>query len=155
MENLLYYFLKKIILKIYLQNNINVIYEEENCAYTLKFEGSQVFEIDENSVFSYPVISNNTEMSFEVKREVEEGTFLTIGIEGSSNAKIKIDDIDIMPIKLGNGQIISFPILLNKTNNTLSKFTITDAYIGDYLTLNIHTVKDGLPKIIYYIQIVL
>ena len=65
-------------------------------------------EIEVNSVFSYVVSNYNKEMIFDVIGEVEEGSFLTIGVEGSSAARLIIenDEDDYKPIYFDNGSII-------------------------------------------------
>ena len=95
-------FLKKNNLKKMTQNYIYIECEEEKCGYTLKLEGCQSAEIDVNSVYSYAITNDNREMRFEVIGEAEKGSYLTIGIEGSSNAKLNIEDIDEEPTNLDN-----------------------------------------------------
>ena len=62
--------------------------EEEKCSYTVTFEGGQAAEIDVNSVFSYVVSKENRNMKFQVMGDAHEGSYLTIGIEGSSSAEL-------------------------------------------------------------------
>ena len=114
--------------------------EEDSCAYTLKFEGAQAAEIDANSVFSYVVNSDNREMKFQAMGSPEDGSYLTIGIEGSSSAQIIIDDKDdddYPEYYFENGRILTFPII-PKNSNIICTFTIKGAIIGEYLTLNMH-----------------
>ena len=81
-------------------------------------------------------------MKFEVIGEVEEGSYLTIGIEGSSTAELYVDNIDLEPTNLDSGKIITFP-LDTQNSNALLLFTIKEKNIGTYLTLNIHVIKDS------------
>jgi hypothetical protein len=98
----------------------------DNCKYTLKFEGSDYAEIDVNSVYSYLATAYNREMRFKVKGEVEEGSFLTIGIEGSSTAQLYIQEEEKIPYDIYKGKIITFPIK-SKDNGVLTYFTIKNA----------------------------
>ena len=125
---------------------ICVTCQEDNCGYTLKFEGKDVAEIELNSVFSYIITQYNRQMDFKVIGNAEEGSFITIGIEGSETAELIIENQEKLPIPLDNGKIITFPLeneLENEDNNYLTSFEISNGNIGDYLTLNIHIVKDA------------
>ena len=125
---------------------ILVTCEATGCGYTLTFEGSQVAEIDANSVFSYLVSSYNREMRFSAIGEAEEGSFLTIGVEGSSNVQINIDDDNgYEQYKLDAGRIVTFPIV-NSNSNVLATFTIKGANTGEFLTLNVHVVFNARAK---------
>ena len=116
---------------------------ENKCSYTLTFIGGQSAEITPNSVYSYLVTNDNQNMLFEVIKEgvIEDGSFLTIGIEGSSTAQLNIENIDKKIIYLNNGKIITFPIY-DEDSKILSKFYVKGASVGDYLTVNIHIVYD-------------
>ena len=117
--------------------------EEEKCSYTVKFEGGEAAEIDINSVFSYVVSNENKNMIYQVMGNVEEGSYLTIGVEGSSFVEIEVDsELDIRYYSLDNGRIITYPINIAENSNILATFEIKGANIGDYLTLSIHTVTD-------------
>ena len=118
--------------------------EEEKCSYTVTFEGGQVAEFDVNSVFSYVVSKENRNMKFQVKGEAPEGSYLTIGVEGSSSVQLNIEyddtELDIPIYYLENARIATFPISGAGKSNALVVFEIKGANIGDYLTLNVHTV---------------
>ena len=117
---------------------ILVTCQDSNCGYTLKAISVQAAEIEPNTVYSYYVSSGNREMRFEVKGEVEEGSCLTIGIEGSSTAQLSIDDVS-KPIKdLGTGKIITYPI--QTQNGTISSFSVRGANVGDFITISVHPV---------------
>ena len=124
--------------------NVLVTCEENTCGYTLRFDGGQAAEIDANSVFSYVVNSNNREMKFQVMGTAEEGSYLTIGVEGTSSIQINVDNIDenYSGQYLDTGRILTFPII-NENSNVLASFTVKGANIGDYLTLNIHIVYNS------------
>ena len=123
---------------------ILVTCEEAGCGYTLTFDGSQVAEIDPNSVFSYLVSSNNREMRFSAIGEVKEGSFLTIGVEGSSYVQILIDDDEgsSEQYKFDSGRIVTLPIVNNTNSNILATFTIKGANTGEFLNLNVHVVYE-------------
>ena len=127
---------------------IFVTCEEVGCHYTLKFEGGQSAEIDPNSVFSYQVNSYNKEMKFQALGTVEEGSYLTIGVEGSSSVQINLEnqeDSDFQQYYLETGRIVTFPIV-SDSNKVLATFTIKGANVGEYLTLNIHVVYQNAAK---------
>ena len=122
---------------------LKIICQRDNCAYKIRFDGSQSAEIDTNTTYSYLVTSQNRDMRFEVYGESSDNTFLTIGIEGSSSAQISIENVEKKPYEFGNGKILVLP--LKKSNATiLSMVTIKYATAGDYITLNIHTVNNNL-----------
>ena len=119
--------------------------ENVNCEYFINFEGAQFAEIDVNSVYSYVVATYNREMNFEVLGNVEDGSYLTIGVEGSTSAEINFDneDNEYQQFSLDTGKIVTFPIN-NPDNNILTTFNIKKATVGEYLTLSIHVVYDNL-----------
>ena len=118
--------------------------EEEKCSYTITFEGGQAAEIDVNSAFSYVVTSENRNMKFQVMGEAPEGSYLTIGVEGSSSVQLDIEyddtELDIPIYFLENARVATFPITSVGNSNILSVFEVKGASLGDYLTLNVHTV---------------
>ena len=125
---------------------ILVTCQETGCGYTLKFEGGQSAEIDANSVFSYLVSSNNREMRFAAMGDAKEGSFLTVGVEGSSSVQISIDDDkDYEQYKLDAGRIVTFPIV-NYNSTNLATFTIKGANPGEFLILNVHVVYNNEAK---------
>ena len=119
--------------------------EESGCGYTIKYEDSEYAEIDADSVFSYLVTKYNREMTFQVMGVAEEGSFLTIGVEGSSKMTMSFEDISISPINFDGGEIITFPIV-NTNSNSLTSFRIRGAEIGEFLTVSIHVVYDNKAK---------
>ena len=127
---------------------IFVTCEENGCGYTLEFEGGQSAEIDANSVFSYVVNTYTKEIKFQAMGTAEDGSFLTIGVEGSSTAQINVDfqeDNEFPQYYLDNGRITTFPII-NSNSNILATFTIKVNNVGEYITLNIHVVEDSKAK---------
>ena len=125
---------------------ISVICQDSGCKYTLKFEGAQTAKIDANSVFSYLVTNNNREMRFTAIGDVEEGSFLTVGVEESSSVQISIDNVkDYDQYKFDTGGIVKFPIV-NTNSTTLATFTIKGANPGEFLTLNVHVVYNCEAK---------
>ena len=118
--------------------------EEEKCSYKITFEGGQAAEIDVNTVFSYVVSNENRVMKYQVMGEAPEGSYLTIGIEGSSSVQLNIEyddsELDIPIYYLDNARIATFPITGVGNSNILAIFEIRGANNGDYLTLNVHTV---------------
>ena len=118
--------------------------EEEQCGYTLKFEGLQSAEIDTRTSYSYLVTNSNKEMRFEVYGEIPGKSFLTIGIEGSKSAQINVDGLDVKPYQIDNGRIVTIPF--EEENNSTKKlctFYIKSASDGDYITLNTHLVDNN------------
>ena len=117
---------------------------EERCGYLLKFEGLQSAEIDTSTSYSYLVTNVNKEMRFEVYGQLPGKSFLTIGIEGSKNAQISVDGIDVNPYQIENGRIVTIPF--EEENNSTKKictFYIKNANDGDYITLNTHLVDNN------------
>ena len=121
---------------------LKILCPEDNCGYKVRFDGTQSAEIDTNTTYSYLVSNNNREMRFEVYGEISPNSFLTIGLEGSSSAQIYIENVDKKPYQFENGKILTIP--LEDNNSTiLTTFYIRSATIGDYITLNVHIVKDN------------
>ena len=119
---------------------INVECQDSDCGYVLTVTGTQVAEIEPNTVLSYYVTDDTREMRFEVKGEVEEGSFLTIGFEGSSKASLEVNDVPSEWVKdLGNGKIVTFSLAV-ENSSVLSSFSIRNAVKGDYIHLNVHVV---------------
>ena len=50
-------------------------------------------------------------MKFNILGEVEKGSYLTIGVEGSSKTQLVIEDIENEPTYLDTGVFINFPII--------------------------------------------
>ena len=118
--------------------------EEERCSYKVKYEGGQAAEIDVNSVFSYVVSNDNRNMKFQVMGEAEEGSYLTIGVEGSSSAQLTIEiddpDLDFPSYYFDNARVATLPLKGVGNSNVLGVFEIRSASVGEYLTLSVHTV---------------
>ena len=105
---------------------ILVTCEDFGCGYTVKYEGSEYAEIDSNFSFSYLVTKYNKQMVFQVMGVAEEGSFLTIGVEGSSKATISVTDIEVSSFPFEKGIIMTFPIV-NTNSNSLATFTLKGA----------------------------
>ena len=118
--------------------------EEENCNYKVLFEGGQAAEIDANSVFSYVISNENRNMKFQVMGEVGEGSYLTIGVEGSPSVQlnVEIDDpeLDITQYSLDSARVVTYPLNGVGNSNILGIFEVRGANVGEYLTLSVHTV---------------
>ncbi|MBQ6284750.1 MAG: hypothetical protein IJK67_00360 [Bacilli bacterium] len=118
--------------------------EEEKCSYKVKFEGGQAAEINVNSVFSYVVSNENRVMKFQVMGEAQDGSYLTIGVEGSPSVQLNIEvddpELDFPSYYLDNARIATFPLNSVGNSNILGVFEVRGANPGDYLTLNVHTV---------------
>ena len=123
---------------------IHATCQKSDCDYTLKFEGAQSAEINANSIFSFVVTNTNKAMVYEVVGNAKEGDYLTIGVEGNPSLEINIEDFQLekQPIFLDYGRIITFPLIVQQNSNILARFTIKGVSIGDYLTLNMHIVRD-------------
>ena len=119
--------------------------KEETCNYRIKFEGMNHLEIAPNTIYSYLVVRANREMEFDIVGEAEEKDFLTIGIEGSTSAKIEVNNIEKIETSydFGYGRILSFYPNVNSNSGLLATFSIKSATEGDYITLNTHIVKDN------------
>ena len=129
------------------QNSELYIYatcQNSDCDYSVKFEGMNSAEIDPNTIFSYTVTNYNKEMVYDVIGSAQPGSYLTIGIEGSSKVDIFVDNIDKEPTYLDNGKIIVIPLVPDENSNNLAKFTIKGANVGEYLTLNTHIVTGAV-----------
>ena len=129
------------------QNSELYIYatcQSDDCEYTILFEGRQSAEIDANSIFSYVVTTYNREMVYEIVGTAEEGSFLTIGVDGSQSVQLNVENLDIGTTELDNGRIITFPVSSEENSSSLAKLTVKGANVGEYLTLNMHIVTEGI-----------
>ena len=123
---------------------VSVTCPESTCTYTIKFEGDQSAKMDPNSVYSYLVTSDNREMIFEVYGTADEGSFLTIGIEGSSDVTFSVDGVEKYPYIFDNGKVMTFPIDSGENISSMAKFTVKGANIGEFLTVSVHVVTDSI-----------
>ena len=123
---------------------VSVTCPESTCSYTLKFEGDQSARMDPNSVYSYLVTNDNREMIFEVYGTAEEGSFLTIGVEGSSTVTFSVDGVEKYPYIFDNGKVLTFPIDSGENISSMAKFTVKGANIGEFLTVSVHVVTDSI-----------
>ena len=124
--------------------NVFVTCQKKTCSYTITFEGCLTAEITPKTTYSYYVTKANRDMIFEVFGEGTEEGSLTIGIEGSTTAKIDLEGIDKSPYQFGTGQILNFEIENENNSTLLARFWIRGASDGDYITLNVHTVSNSL-----------
>ena len=124
---------------------ILVTCEDFGCGYTVKYEGSEYAEIDSNFSFSYLVTKYNKQMVFQVMGVAEEGSFLTIGVEGSLKATISVTDIEASSFVFDQGTIMTFPIV-NTNSNSLATFTLKGAEEEEFLTVSVHVVYDNEAK---------
>ena len=129
---------------------VKIICLEDNCRYSLKAKGSEVAILDVNSVYSYLVSNTSQEMDFKVSGSAPIGSYLTIGIEGSSSANLVIDGVEKQPFNIDNGKIATFPIT-KESRSFSSAFSVKEATIGDYITINVHVVSNdkGPEKLLY------
>ena len=122
---------------------LKILCKEDDCGYTIRFDGTQSAEIDTNTTYSYLVSSKNKDMRFEVYGQSSEHSFLTIGVEGSSTAQIVIEGVEKQPYEYGNGKILILPLEISNAS-LLKIFTIKSATVGDYITLNVHIVSNNV-----------
>ena len=116
------------------------------CSYTLKFEGDQSAKLDPNSVYSYVVTNYNKEMVFEVYGTAEEGSFLTIGVEGSPTVSFSVDGVDKYPYRFDTGRIVTFPIDSGENISSMAKFTVNGASVGEFLTVSVHVTTNSVAE---------
>ena len=122
---------------------ILVTCEEEECSYTLKFEGEEFASININETYSYLVTNNNKEMVFKINEKVENDSYLTLGIDGYSDyAEFDIEDCDGPQFFFETGRVIICPFI-SENSSFFNKIRISDHNPGDYLTLSLHIVKNG------------
>ena len=128
---------------------VQVTCPNTGCSYKVRFDGEQSATIDPNTVYSYLVTNHNREMIFEVYGTAEEGSFLTIGLEGSSTATISVDGLEKYPYAFDNGKILTYPLDNGQSPENaslMSKFTIKNANIGELLTLSVHVVTNSIAE---------
>ena len=124
---------------------INIECENDGCNYTLKFKGEQTASFGPNFVYSYLVGNFNKEMSFEVYTE-EKGVYMTVALDGSSNANINIVNVHNEGIIYKSGSIITFFLKEYDDINTsnLTVINIKGAETGEYITLSVHLVNNTI-----------
>ena len=130
-----------------IQNNdqelfIKVICPESTCSYTLTFKGEMFASIEANSVYSYLITKYNKEMNFRVYGDVEDNSYLTIGIEGSYKAQLSIDGI-LKETIFDNGRIVTFPLDSKEKSSYLTQFVVKNSIPGEYITISLHIIKDN------------
>jgi len=125
---------------------VSVTCPETTCSYTIKFEGDQAARMEPNTVYSYLVTNFNKDMTFEVYGTAEPGSFLTVGVEGSSTVAFSVDAIDMKPYLFDNGKIITFPIDSEENISSMAKFTVKGASVGEFLTVSVHVVTDSVAE---------
>ena len=116
--------------------------EKDICDYTLTIEGFQIPTFSPNFVYSYLVGKNNREMPFQIQNQ-EKNEYMTVALEGSSQAQLIIDNRYLDAHIYRNGKIYIF-FLEEEGYETIS-FTIKNAEIGEYLTLSAHLVNNTFP----------
>ena len=84
-------------------------------------------------------------MNFEIIREgeIKNGTYLTIGVEGSSSVQINIYIPEKQIIDLDNGRIVTFRLADDYEEQVLAFFMVKVGNIGDLITLNTHITFDN------------
>ena len=128
--------------KLYI--SVSCVDENSGCSYTISLDGELSAVIEGNQVYSYLVSNTNREMVFEFEGTSEEGSFLNIGIEGSSTVTLSVDNAEVYPYSFDNGKIITIPIEGAENPSRLAKFTVKNAAVGEYLTLSVHVVSNSL-----------
>jgi len=128
------------------ENNlyVSVTCPESICTYTIKFEGVESAKMGPNNAYSYLVTNVNRVMLFEVYGTAKEGSFLTIGVEGSSTATFSVDGFEKYPYKFHNGKILTIPIDSRENISSMAKILVKGANIGDFLTVSVHVVTNGV-----------
>jgi len=118
---------------------------------SIEYDSSGIVEkqstrMDPNSVYSYLVTSDNQEMIFEVYGTAEKGSFLTIGVKGSSTVTFSVDGVEEYPYIFDNLNILTFPINSGENISSMAKFKVKGANIGEFLTVSVHIVTKGKAK---------
>ena len=122
----------------------------DKCGYKIRFDGTaERCEIDaeKGTVYSYIASSDNNKMKFQVKGTSQDDTLMQIGLEGSKDAKVTIDDgyidsKDLIVVEYDGAKFYSYKIGKEQNETTiLVTFTVENAKVGDYIRLTVYTVN--------------
>ena len=143
------------------RKNLNALVtcKRDNCGFTIRFEGAVSCQLDaeKGTVYSYIATKDNDNMSFEVKGISRVDTLMQIGLEGSKDAKVTIDDNyvdskDLTEVEYDGAKFYSYKIGKEQNDTTtLVKFSVKTASIGDYIRITVYTVNDykGPDNLLY------
>ena len=131
--------------------NVKVSCRTEKCGYTIKFEGNDRCRLDSDkgSVYSYVVTSDNKKMEFEIFGKSKLETYMQIGLEGSTEAKVNIygDHPNSKSIVYDGAQFYSYQVNIDAVNETqsLGEFSVEneDGAIGDLIRLTVYSMYDA------------
>ena len=129
--------------------NALVTCKKDKCGFKIQFEGVTDCEIDadKGTVYSYIASSDNNKMEFQVTGTSHDDTLMQIGIEGSNQTKVKIDNEyvdskDLIVVEYDGAKFYSYKIGKEQNETTtLAKFTVENAKDGDYIRLTVYTVN--------------
>ena len=131
-----------------LNRNLNILVtcKKENCGYNIRFEGADKCQINayEGLIYSYVLSSENKGMEFEVfgkPRIIEDVSFMNIGLEGSDDARIILNDQT--KTEFVYYESVQFTTYQLVSDSTDEKISLTDFYIqgekgGEYINLNVY-----------------
>ena len=129
--------------------NVKVSCRTEKCGYTIKFEGNDRCRLDSDkgSVYSYVVTSDNKKMEFEIFGKSKLETYMQIGLEGSTEAKVNIygDHPNSKSIVYDGAQFYSYQVNIDAVNETqsLGEFSVENGAIGDLIRLTVYSMYDA------------
>ena len=132
------------------QINIVVTCNEDKRGYKIELEGREKCKIEDNTIYTYVITKENSEMEFEFYGESDTYSIMNLGIEGSKSAQIKLDDENMFAYQTvyEKARFTSYAIQ-KKTNDTelLVSFKVIDGQIGELIRLNAYTFKHGDEEI--------
>ena len=115
--------------------------QSNKCKYKLDVQGEQIATLPSNVAYSYLVGDNNKEMRFDILGD-ETDAYLTVSLDGSSQASLSVDNAYDDGIKYRTGRTLIFKLEDYERNTaTLTSIIIRGAKVGEYLTLTIHLVS--------------
>ena len=128
--------------------NVKVSCRTPECGYIIKFEGNDRCRLDaeKGSVYSYVVTSDNRDLEFEVFGKSKLETYMQIGLEGSTTAKIKIPGNHLNPKNMtyDGAQFYSYQINIDSNETqSIGEFSVEDATVGDLIRLTVYTMYDS------------
>lgn len=139
--------------------NALVTCKTNKCGFTIRFEGADrcVIDAEKGTVYSYIATVDNRNMDFEVKGISQVDTLMQIGLEGSKDAKVTIDDKyleskNLTTVEYDGAKFYSYKIGKEQNETaTLTKFSVKSASIGDYIRITVYTVNDykGPDNLLY------